>query len=52
MMLRQPRSIPAAHRQPHTSPSNCPHTVGNSGHVVVAATTAVGRDSASAGLTS
>jgi hypothetical protein len=36
----------------HTSPSSRPHSAGNSGHVVAAATTAVGRDPTSTTLTS
>src|SRR5215212_583431 len=43
MTLRQPRVTPPARRHAHTSPSSCPHNAGNSCHVVVAATTAVGR---------
>jgi len=43
MMFRQPRSIPAVRRQAHTSSSSVFHSDGNSGQLVAAATTAVGR---------
>ena len=43
MMFRQPRLMPPARRQAHTSSSSCDHSAGNSGQVVAAAATAVGR---------
>ena len=52
MTLRQPRSIPPARRHAHTSSSSAGHSAGNSCQVVVAATTAVGRATASTPVTS
>ena len=51
MMFRQPEWIPPARRQAHTWSSNSFHSPGNSGQVVAAATTAVGRASASVTVT-
>src|SRR4051794_18999119 len=51
MTLRQPRSIPPARRHAHTSASSVVPSAGNSCHVVVARTTAVGLASASATVT-
>src|SRR5579871_6040893 len=45
MTTRQPREIPPARRQAHTSSLSSRHSVGNSCHVVAAGTTAVGRAS-------
>src|SRR3954452_8967771 len=52
MMLRHPRWIPPACRHSQTSPRSCPQSAGKSCHVVLAATTAVGRDPTSMMLTS